>query len=260
MDNRGNVLVVDDERPTRATLADILRLEGYTVVPVPDGPSALERLSQQEYDVVLLDLRMPGMNGLEVLERIRKAGWDVEVVLLTAHSSVESAIGALRHGAADYLIKPAHPDEIRAAVSKALERRRQRLKQRHLLEELMRTMHGEEGRGLNGGERQADERVSLSADAWVDFKRRRLHVGEEEVPLSPTEARLLNILLAHEGEVIAHQELVRLVQGYDVEAAEASEMLRPLVSRLRAKLGHIPGGRAWLVNVRGVGYLLERPS
>ncbi len=258
MDSRGSVLVVDDERTTRATLADILRLEGYTVVPVADGLAALEQLSQQEYDVMLLDLRMPGMGGLEVLARVRQAGWDVEVVLLTAHSSVESAIGALRHGAADYLIKPAHPDEIRAAVSKALERRRQRLKQRHLLEELMRTMHGEEAGRVKSGEHQPADRISLAADAWVDFKRRQLHVGREEVPLSPTEARLLKILLAREGEVIPHQELVRLVQGYEVEAAEASEMLRPLVSRLRSKLGHIPGGRGWLVNVRGVGYLLER--
>ncbi len=258
MEKRGSILVVDDERTTRATLADILRLEGYTVVPVADGPAALEQLRRQEYDVMLLDLRMPGMNGLEVLERVRKAGWDVEVVLLTAHSSVESAIGALRHGAADYLVKPAHPDEIRAAVGKALERRRQRLKQRHLLEELMRTMHGEEGGHTEGGERQASERIPLSPEAWVDFKRRQLYVGDEEVPLSPTEARLLKILLAREGDVIPHQELVRLVQGYEVEAAEASEMLRPLVSRLRSKLGHIPGGRAWLVNVRGVGYLLER--
>ncbi len=260
MDTRGNVLVVDDERTTRATLADILRLEGYTVVPVADGPAALEQLRRQEYDVMLLDLKMPGMSGLEVLERVREAGWDVEVVLLTAHSSVESAISALRHGAADYLIKPAHPDEIRAAVGKALERRRQRLKQRHLLEELMRTMHGEEGSRPNPGEHPPDDRITLAAGAWVDFKRRQLHVENEEVPLSPTETRLLKILLMREGEVIPHQELVRLVQGYEVEAAEASEMLRPLVSRLRSKLGHIPGGRGWLVNVRGVGYLLERSS
>ncbi len=257
MENKGKVLVVDDQQITRTTLADILRLEGYEVTPAADGPAALAALERQEYDVMLLDLMMPGMSGLEVLARLREADWDGEVVLLTAHSSVESAIGALRHGAADYLLKPASAPEIIAAVQKALERRRQRMKQRRLLEELMKTMHGDEP-AQPAARRREDERVPLTPAASVDFKRRQLYVGDETVSLSPTEARLLEILLAREGEVVPHAELVRLVQGYEVEAGEASEMLRPLVSRLRSKLAHIPGGRGWVGNVRGVGYVLER--
>ena len=258
MVKQGKVLIVDDEKSMRMTLAEILRLEGYEVTPVEDGQRALAQLARHEFDVMLLDLMMPGMSGLEVLEKVREAGWDVEVVLLTAYSSVESAVSALRHGAADYLVKPASAPDIIAAVDRALERRRQRLKQRKLVEELMKTLHGEEPVSDAVVRQRAEKRIPLAADAWVDFGRRRLFVGREEVPLSPTEARLLETLLAREGEVIPHQELVRLVQGYEVDASEASEMLRPLVSRLRSKLAHIPGGKHWLANVRGVGYLLER--
>jgi len=261
----GNVLVVDDERTTRITLTDILRLEGYNVDAVPNGERALQQLTAAVYDVMLLDLMMPGIGGLEVLARLDEMKQDVEVVLLTAYSSVESAVAALRHGAADYLIKPAKPEEIVRSVSKALQRRRRRLRQHHLLEQLERSVR--QLKATDDEERaaaaetvrapRADDRIPLPGGAWVDLTRRRLYHRDEEIILSPAEARLFRTLLEHEGEVMTHRELVRLVQGYEVLDMEAPDMLRPLVSRLRSKLGRVPGGREWIVNVRGVGYVLE---
>ena len=265
VDSRGKILVVDDERTTRTTLTDILRLEGYEVEAVPNGASALQRLEETTYDVMLLDLMMPGIGGLEVLAKTDEEQCDVEIVLLTAHSSVESAVAALRHGAVDYLIKPARPEEIIQAVGKALQRRKRRLRQHHLLEQLersVRQLKAERG-DVNASEEsttplsRASERVLLPQGAWADLTRRRLYYGDDEIVLSPAEARLLKTLLEHEGEVMSHRDLVRLVQGYEVLDAEAPDMLRPLVSRLRAKLGRVPGGREWIENVRGVGYVLE---
>jgi len=261
---RGRVLVVDDERTTRMTLTDILRLEGYEVEAVPHGEQALQKLEETTYDVMLLDLIMPGIGGLEVLARVDEMQLDIEIVLLTAHSSVESAVAALRHGAVDYLIKPARPEEIVQAVDKALQRRQRRLRQHHLLEQLERSVRqlkaergeAEASPGVPRNE-HPDGRIPLPGGAWVDLSRRRLYHAGEEIVLSPAEARLLRTLLEHEGEVMTHRNLVRLVQGYEVLDLEAPDMLRPLVSRLRAKLGRVPGGRDWIVNVRGVGYVLE---
>ena len=258
----GKVLVVDDETATRRTLGEILRLAGYEVAEAPDGRTALEMLARGAYDVMLLDIRMPGMSGLEVLARVDEEGMDVEVILLTAYSSVESAVAALRHGAVDYLIKPANPDEIIATVNKALQRRQKRLRQRRLLEQLeasLRALKGAEIEGESDAD-EDDEFIWLTPEVKVDFSRRLLHYREQTISLSPSEARLLAKLLEHEGEVLTHQQLVREVQGYEVSAWEAPEMLRPLVSRLRAKLSLIPGGREWITNVRGVGYVLELPS
>ncbi len=266
MTPRGKVLVVDDEYTTRTSLTDILRLEGYEVEAVPNGTLALQKLAETAYDVMLLDLMMPGIGGLEVLARVDEMRHDVEIVLLTAHSSVESAVAALRHGAVDYLIKPAKPEEIIQAVGKAVQRRQRRLRQHHLLEQLERSVQQlREERGIEEvpledtpmHTERTNERIPLPDGAWVDLARRRLYHGEDEIALSPAEARLLRTLLEHEGEVMSHRDLVRLVQGYEVSDWEAPEMLRPLVSRLRAKLGRVPGGRDWIVNVRGVGYVLE---
>ncbi len=270
------VLVVDDEYVARATLTDILQLENYQVTAVPTGEQALQKLQAESFDVMLLDIMMPGISGLEVLARLREKPYDIEVILLTAHSSVDSAVAALRHGAADYLIKPASPEDILAAVGKAVERRRQRQKQHRLLEQLEYSVRQLKGESEPAPVlREVPTQFSTSAQAepaagggppprrqlrpgvWLDGTRRRIYYQGGEVVLSPTEARLLNALLAREGEVVSHKDLVKQAQGYDVHAWEAPEMLRPLVSRLRSKLSRIPGGREWIVNVRGVGYVLD---
>ncbi len=258
----GRILVVDDEASARYTLTEILRLEGYEVDDAPNGKLALQRLAQKDYDVVLLDIIMPELSGLEVLAQLDNVAPDVEVILLTAHSSVDSAIAALRHGAADYLLKPANPKEILQAVGKALKRRRQRERQRMLLQQLEQSVQQLKSWDNEGeaATQPLENSIALPNGAWVDLTRRRLYYAGEEISLSPAEARLLGALLEHRGEVLSHRDLVRMVQGYEVTAWEAPEMLRPLVSRLRAKLDHVPGGRDWIVNIRGVGYVLELPE
>jgi DNA-binding response OmpR family regulator len=186
------------------------------------------------------------------------------VILLTAHGSLESAIEALRRDAFDYLLKPSSPTQILATVAKALEQRTEILNRRALLDQM-----GTSIMILKEGEKRDfpspfDQNVlPLKEDVMFDVARRELWHGEnpdekDKVSLTPTEAKLLKVLLENRGRVLTHRELVVMVQGYEVTDWEAPEVLRPLVSRLRQKLGNFPHGEAWIVNVRGTGYVFER--
>jgi DNA-binding NtrC family response regulator len=120
------VLVVDDERPTRLLMEKELPRAGYVVTSAESGEAALEQVRAQEFDVILLDLKMPGMGGMEALRRIRESGASSEVVILTGHPDVDTAIAAMKLGAYDYLTKPFKLSELEEVLRRAAERRRLR--------------------------------------------------------------------------------------------------------------------------------------
>ncbi len=241
---KSNILIVDDEIITRQSLSDILKLEGYNVAAVPGGQAAVEYVRTHPVDLMVVDLRMPGMDGLEVIQVVNQASPDTEVVLLTAHGSMDSAVQALRLRIHDYLTKPAAPAQVVASVTKGLARRNAKLQSK-------------------GGVRDAGEpddrarEFKLSDGTTVDFARRQIRAGRRLERLTPAEGRLLRILMENEGKVFSHRELVLLVQGYDTSQREAPEILRPLVSRLRHKLEDFPALSDRVSSVRGTGYIYE---
>jgi DNA-binding response OmpR family regulator len=255
---KARILVVDDEDTMRRSLADILRLEGYQVQTVSNGAGALEALKRESYDLMLLDLKMPGMDGLEVLRVAGKNTPDIQVVLLTAHGSLESAIEALRQDAFDYLLKPSTPKQILKSVEAALARRAETMHKRLLIERLnssLQELIDVERKELEpAGSKHG---IFLGDGVLVDLPRREISWGDQKVTLTPTEGKLLKVLIDNRGRVLSHRELVQRVQGYEVTDWEAPEVLRPLVSRLRQKLSIFPGGKSWITNVRGTGYVLE---
>src|SRR5574339_856805 len=125
---KSNILVVDDEPVARQSLTDILRLEGYTVNSVPNGQSAVEYVRTHPVELMIVDLRMPGMDGLEVVQVVNQVSPETEVIILTAYGSTETAIQALRLRIHDYLQKPASPTQVLASVRKGLMRRTARLR------------------------------------------------------------------------------------------------------------------------------------
>ena len=127
---KSHILVVDDEPVARQSLTDILRLEGYTVNSVPNGQAAVEYVRTHPVELMIVDLRMPGMDGLEVVQVVNQVSPETEVVLLTAFGTTESAIQALRLRIHDYLLKPAPPAAVMNSVKKGLARREARLKMR----------------------------------------------------------------------------------------------------------------------------------
>ena len=199
---KSNILVVDDEIVARESLTDILKLEGYTAVSVSNGQAAIEYVRAHPIDLMIVDLRMPGMDGLQVIQVVNQTSPDTEVVLLTAHGSTDSAIEALRLRIHDYLTKPASPAQVVASVKRGLIRRSAKLR----------------AKSGTGGNDEVDETVreyKLRDGTLVDLSRRQIRSGKNLEHLTPAEGRLLNILMENEGKVFSHRELVLLVQGYD---------------------------------------------
>ncbi len=256
---KGKILIVDDEETMRQSLGEILRLEGYQVDACPDGKSALAALEKDRYDLMLLDLKMPGMDGLAVLERAVDLAPTCKVVMLTAHGSLESAIQALRKGAHDYILKPASPDELIASVAKGISSRRDSERKKLLLAQMEASI--QELRETESGEPPVEiprTLMVLGNDVKIDLERREIWSDEsEKVLLTPTEGKLMQVLLENRGRVLSHKDLVFLVQGYQTTDWEAPEIMRPLVSRLRRKLSLFEGGEDWIVNVRGTGYVFD---
>jgi DNA-binding response OmpR family regulator len=262
LNHKGRILVVDDEETMRRSLADILRLDGYQVYSACDGETALESLRRDTYDLMLLDLKMPGMDGLEVLQTASKIAPDTHVILLTAHGSLESAIEALRRQAFDYLLKPSSPSQILQSVSGAMSRRGETLHKRKLLEQLDLSLKElREAERLDIGEKVEPGVLSLGSCVKLNMDKREIWQEDgsqvKRIYLTPTEGKLIKVLLENKGKVLTHKELVLKVQGYDVSDWEAPEVLRPLVSRLRQKLSVFIGGDTWISNVRGTGYIFN---
>ncbi|NWG06172.1 MAG: response regulator transcription factor [Chloroflexi bacterium] len=240
---KSHILVVDDEPVARQSLTDILRLEGFSVASAPNGQAAIEYVRTHPVELMIVDLRMPGMDGLEVVQVVNQISPETEVILLTAFGTTESAIQALRLRIHDYLLKPASPVSVINSVKKGLLRRESRLKAR-------------------GGIQNADTddgapEFSLKDGTHVDLSRRQIRKKDQMIHLTPAEGRLLRVLIENPGRVYSHRELVLLVQGYDTSQREAPEILRPLVSRLRHKLEVFPALAKCIVSVRGTGYLYE---
>jgi DNA-binding response OmpR family regulator len=257
---KAKILVVDDEPTVRESLEVILRLEGYHVISVENGDLAIKTLQSESFDLVLLDLKMPGMDGIDVMRLVTKIAPDTKVILLTGHGSMESAVEALRHSAHDYLIKPIPTHELLTSVGRAIAQRTELQKKRMLLEQLdvslQRLKNAEHVPSTNLRDQHV---VSLGGGTMVDLARREIWQGEQRVTLTPTEGKLLQVLVENRGRVIAHRDLVLLVQGYETKDWEAPEVLRPLISRLRRKLSAIPNGENFIINVRGTGYVFEVP-
>jgi DNA-binding response OmpR family regulator len=240
---KSNILVVDDEPVARQSLSEILRLEGYAVNAVPNGQAAVEYVRTHPVELVVVDLRMPGMDGLEVVQVVNQISPETEVILLTAFGTTETAIQALRLRVHDYLLKPAPPSQVVNSIKKGLARREARLKARGGSS----TMDVEEGIA----------EFSLKDGTNIDLSRRQIRKKDQIIHLTPAEGRLLRVLIENPGRVYSHRELVLLVQGYDTSQREAPEILRPLVSRLRHKLEEFPSLSDRIVSVRGTGYLYE---
>jgi DNA-binding response OmpR family regulator len=240
---KSNLLVVDDEPVARQSLSDILKLEGYNVASAPNGQAAVEYVRMYPVDLMIVDLRMPGMDGLEVIQVVNQIAPETEVILLTAFSSTETAVQALRLRIHDYLSKPASPAQIIASVKKGLARRSGRSRVSNAI--------------TNDVVDEAIVVFNLKDGTNVDLSRRQIKHKTKVEHLTPAEGRLLRILMENEGKVFSHRELVLLVQGYDTTQREAPEILRPLVSRLRHKLDKFPSLSERVVSVRGTGYLYE---
>ncbi len=256
------VLLVEDEVNIRDGLREVLVKEGHQVTDVGDGETALEVLENTEFDVAILDIRMPGISGIQLLQTVRESWPHLSVIMLTGHGALDSAIEAVRAGAFDYLLKPAAPDALRKAVSAGAVVSR-RLKEENRLIDTLRSslsrIDGLPGKAHQQRRESAEARLFVFGDLEIDLRAREVRRKGEPLHLSPSEFNLLATLAARNGEAIAYVDLVKLGLGYDAEPWEAKELIKRHVFAIRRKLEPDPPAPRYLVNVRGFGYRLVSP-
>jgi DNA-binding response OmpR family regulator len=223
----GRVLVVDDDKDTRILVVDILEGDGYQVHSCPTGEQALEILGEASFDLILSDIKMPGITGIELLRHVRKSGLSTMVILMTAYASVETAIQALRGEAFDYLIKPFSLPEFRQRVRQAVQAKTA-TRVRHTVE------HYE----------------NLS----IDHQARRVWVDEHEVALTKLEFEVLSHFFECMGRAVSIEELLDKVWGVNTPDDCSSDMVRSAVHRVRRKIEDDAREPRYIKNVWGVGY------
>ena len=253
------ILVVDDEAAERITLGEVLRLEGYQVTLAASGEEALNLIHQEsDFDLAILDLRLPGIDGLQVLEGIRRVSTEIIVILITGYGTLETAIQALRKGAYDFLLKPCPVDEVLVAVRRALSELKADRHRRGLITQLQSTLQAlvanTEGIEVVPETDKSNDLLRVG-DVQIDRAKHLVTYQEQPVDLTPTEFRLLECLMGRVDEVCTPQDLVRCAQGYETDAWGARSIVRVHIRRLRRKLEPDPENPRYIVNVRGVGYL-----
>ncbi len=264
---RGTILIIDDEANLRSTLTRVLQSTGCAVTGAVDGPEALRFLSENNFDLVFLDLHLPGMHGLDVLREIRKQSLKLPVILLTAHGSMNSALEAMHLGATDYLLKPVNPKELLSRTQAILqdqtnERRRLEIQTQisALQEELKQLEAGRPTAASNAlvpaFSQASDERFLKRGILVLDLQARRGVLKNNHFDLPPASFDYLVSLARHSPAVISYQDLVLEAQGYQAVPAAARELAKWHVHVIRQALEANPDQPQRLLNVRGTGYRL----
>jgi two-component system KDP operon response regulator KdpE len=220
------VLIVDDEPAIRRFLRTSLRAEGYATLEAETGEAALAEIRRRAPDLVVLDLGLPGIDGLEVIRRLRTPDSVLPIIVLTSRTDEAGKVEALDLGADDYVTKPFGVDELLARIRAAL---------RHRLQQ------------------EGERPLFHSGDLTVDLVRRIVTVRGSEVKLSPREYDLLRLLIAHAGKVLTHRFMLREVWGGDADV----QYLRIYVRQLRQKIEPDPERPTHILTETGVGYRLR---
>jgi two-component system response regulator MprA len=229
----GRVLVADDDRAIRESLARALELEGYPVVAVPDGASALEAIAADKPDVLILDVMMPGIDGLTVCRVLRAQGDQTPILMLTARTETSDRVAGLDAGADDYLPKPFELEELLARI-------------RALLRRFRPTDDGGDAAGVDA--------PLVVADLTLDPATREVSRGGRAITLSKTEFDLLELLMRNAGVVLVHGTIYDRIWGYDF--GPGSNNLAVYISYLRRKIDADEDVKL-IHTVRGVGYTVR---
>jgi len=220
-----HILLVDDEISIQRTMTPLLRSRGYEVSVAGTGREALESVEGERPDLIVLDLGLPDLDGIEVCRRVR-ARWDTPILVLSARGAEKDKVAALDEGADDYVTKPFGPEELLARVRAAIRR-------------------------ASGGE-SGDTGQLRRGDLTIDFDRRRVLRGEAEIKLTPKELELLTLMARHAGQVLTHRVILKTIWG--PHAVDQPEHLRVLMGQLRKKIEPDPARPRYLLTEPWVGY------
>jgi DNA-binding response OmpR family regulator len=255
------ILIVDDENTLRQTMEDLLAAGDREIVAAASGEEALAYLEDRSFDLMIVDLIMPGIDGLQVIDMAQRLSPQSKIIMLTAYGTLQSAIQAMRRGATDYLLKPTNAPEIEAAVERALQQRYEEARREALIERIGDAF--DELRGHGSATTTAEpaqprrERFLQARGIIIDLQKHIVTMNNESLDLTPTELRLLSTLIANSDQVMSCRELVYQVQNYETDEREARSIVRVYIRRLRKKIEPDPGSPTYILNVRGAGYMFS---
>jgi len=226
--NTANILVVDDEPQIRRVMRSTLSSRGYVISEAKTGEEALETMREERPDLVLLDMNMPGMGGIEACREIRRAS-DVPIIMLTVRNAERDKVAALDAGADDYVVKPFGIEELLARIRAALRRY------------------------------SPDDTLPsfVSKDLMINFEARQVTVRDRAVHLTPKEYEVLKHLVASQGKPLTHRRLLQSVWGPDY--GEETENLRVVINQLRKKIESNPTRPKYILTEPWVGYRFQPP-
>lgn len=229
------ILVVDDEQTLRYFLRLNLQEQGYNVSEAADGTTALQLIEHNQFDIALLDLRLTDMSGLDILRHLRQHAPQTNVIILTAHATLDSAIEALRQGAHDYLLKPFNTSDLLTSVADALAR---------------------QAEPTPITEFEPTDVLQIK-ELQLNLAARRVSRGESVINLTPTEFDILTVLMSQPDTAIDAIALVKQVRGYEATEADARAIARVHIHRLRHKIEADPANPEYVKTVAGGRYLIS---
>lgn len=261
MNITGHILIIDDEAALRQTLARVLQQAGFEVTTAENGEQGLSFVQTTNFDMVFMDLRMPGMAGMEVLKLIHASYPNLPVILFTAQPDLTSAVEALRNGATDYLLKPLKPQALieRAQTIIANQQKENRKREIALQIEALQM----ELKSLTTGQTGPLQAASVGSDRFLkrgvlvlDMHKRHLLINEQTINIPHTTFNYLLVLARHSPNVVNYQTLVAEAQGYQADVREAQELTKWHIHQLRQAIEQNAHAPSYLINVRGTGYRL----
>jgi DNA-binding response OmpR family regulator len=259
-----SVLIVDDEVTLRQSLSMVLQSDGYKVTAAASADEAGQLLNAGAFDLVFLDLKMPGKDGLVMLKDIRRMYPHMPVLILTAHATLDSAMEAVRSGAKDYLLKPIDPEQILNRAKEIIEENQQPARLRQVVSQIQELIDE-----LNTGNQPVDTkkpeltpgqenpaRFIKRGGVTLDLFTRRVQVDEKDVSLPPSTFDFLVTLIRHSPTPVSYEQLVRESQGYSLARVEAREMSRWQIHEIRKAIESDIAHPRYIITVRDVGYRL----
>ena len=226
-----HILIIEDEKQLCQSIAEGLRMDGYEADTCFDGDEGLELCLVENYDLILLDLNLPGVDGLEILRQFRESDTSTPVLILSARGQIQDKVEGLDLGANDYITKPFGTDELLARVRATLRTAR--------------------FQGAGTGIRQEFK----LGDMKISYDARRVTIGEEEIRLTQTEYNIVELLAVHAGKVLTYAEIIKKVWGYSDSGSV--KKLQVNMANIRKKFGETPGEYRYIRNELGVGYRMN---
>jgi DNA-binding response OmpR family regulator len=262
------ILIVDDDANVLLAMSRALKLKGYSYVDeAHNGTEAVEKLTRMPYDLMMLDIRMPDMDGMAVLQKAQVLRPNLLVIILTGHAAIESALTSLKSGmVVDYLLKPASLDQVEAAVRKALRKRLSEMQQRHSLETAIAALEQlkTDAPVPQGGTLPQPlplERFLHAGPVSLDRDNRQATLqweGKAHIAvLTASEENILALLMSRPGDVFSSRRIAREALNYELNENEAKSIVHPHIVRLRRKIEQDSRHPGLIRTVRGKGYTLS---